>query len=332
MNSVEMSSVLKTLEQDGVCIIESFLEKATLSKMQQTLTDCLRNINFNDTHGYHNYVYGLKILEDLMLLNSDFFDLGTHPFIIALMKKKVGEHVRLQECRGWLTHKTKPLMPANGFQHWHIDGWYDKTHHACAPPQYKVCVYLSDVTSGALCYIKGSHRPSRAKPNVLHQHFTQEEADKIGETLTAHAPAGSIVIFNTHGIHKQATPLLKDRLIAMYTYHGIDAKIDQSERQYSRYSPLKISAGFSNKSPSLEDLEILGFFDKKTDNEKAYTNHKPRLPLTTYLAAFISQYAVLYSVWINYFKGIKNKFLNRIIVKNQRAKKSNTNAPAKKKK
>jgi hypothetical protein len=59
-----------------------------LLKMQQIYDLCLKNVNFNDGYGYHNYVSGIKIIEDLLLLDAGFLNIALDPLLVAVMKNK----------------------------------------------------------------------------------------------------------------------------------------------------------------------------------------------------------------------------------------------------
>jgi hypothetical protein len=74
-------------------------------------------------------------------------------------------------------------------------------------------------------------------------------------------PAGSAFLFDTSGVHRQATPILEDREAVFYAYHDPSVPLQAEDVAYHRYHPLLLNAAFLGNL-SEQDRRILGFGDK----------------------------------------------------------------------
>jgi hypothetical protein len=73
--------------------------------------------------------------------------------------------------------------------------------------------------------------------------------------------AGTAVLFDTSGIHRQGTPILEPRNAIFYNYHDPSVPLQQDNREFYRYYPLLLNAAFLG-GLSQEDQRVLGFGNK----------------------------------------------------------------------
>jgi hypothetical protein len=89
--------------------------------------------------------------------------------------------------------------------------------------------------------------------------------------------AGSAILFDTSGTHRQGVPMLEPRQAVFYNYHDPQVRLQKEDVDYYRYHPLLLNAAFLGNL-SAEDQRILGFGNK--------TNYLPafeRVPKHTVL-------------------------------------------------
>lgn len=129
----------------------------------------------------------------------------------------LGPRYELCEAKGW-----QSLRTLKDFHGWHGDMWYDQTKVAGSiPREVKLAFYLSDVKSGAFQYITGSH--GKTTPHHLQRGEVQDlPMERMVEFLGA---AGSAVLFDTSGIHRQGIPILEPRQAVFYNYHDPDVPL-----------------------------------------------------------------------------------------------------------
>ena len=295
---------LKQLKQDGILILNDFVSEQWLTDMQQSFNHKLEHINFNSTSGYQRYEMYRDYVENLLMVDPSFMKFAVQPELVKIIKGYISENLILKESRGWRTRIVK-----KHFHSWHKDGWYDKKIYSKPPKQLKVVIYLTDVTSGSFSYIKGSHRKIKSNPHILHEHFTNEFIEPYKEDIVfALGKAGTVIIFDTSGIHCQNSPNLSPRNAAFYTYNDAEICIDSSELAYGRYGQLFVSNEFINDGFTVEDLRILGFFQKKSGNKAA--QNLTRYPILSSLVRAEVEAAVYLHQYV--FSNV-HRVVNRLI-------------------
>src|SRR5437763_785066 len=114
----------------------------------------------------------------------------------------------------------------------------------------------------AFDYIVGSHG-KQAPRSVRKDELT---AVPSGQILDATGPAGTVILFDTSGIHRQSVPILEPRQAVFLNYHDPKIPLQREDVEYYRYHPLLLNAAFLG-GLSDEDCKILGFGNK--------TNYQP---------------------------------------------------------
>ncbi len=241
------------LDRDGIVILPGFVTEPQLQGMQQAFEARLRHMAWNDTLGYERTEMYRHMIQDVLILDQGFLDVALHPIALQVLKEYIGPQFQLVEAKGWLSLPTK-----KNFHGWHGDAWYDQNRVSAIPREVKLVIYLTDVRSGAFTYIKGTHR--KQHPRLVPSHeLAKVPKDRIVEVL---GTAGSAVLFDTSGIHRQATPVLEPRQAVFLNYHDPGIPLQQEDIDYYRYHPLLLNAAFlGNLTP--EEQRVLGFGDKR---------------------------------------------------------------------
>jgi hypothetical protein len=125
------------------------------------------------------------------------------------------------------------------------------------PREVKLAFYLTDVRSGGLQYIKGTHGQQAPRP-VKAGEVGNIPASQIVDT---NGPAGTAVLFDTSGIHRQSVPILERRHAVFYNYHDPGIPIQKEDVDYYRYHPLILNAALLGGLTD-EDRRVLGFGNK----------------------------------------------------------------------
>jgi phytanoyl-CoA dioxygenase PhyH len=248
-----VSSLADTLETDGVVRLPPLVSDHVLCEMQRAFSSRLQHQRWNNCDGYERNERLRLMVPDVLLLSQGFVDLALHPLVKALLNEYLGPAWSLCEAKGWQSLPTK-----YDFHGWHGDMWYDQTAITDRiPREVKLCFYLSNVTSGAFRYIKGSHG-RRVPGNLTHEEVERLPLERMAEFL---APAGTAVLFDTSGIHRQAIPILEPRSALFYNYHDPSVPLQHEDVEYYRYHPLLLNAAFlGDMTP--ENMRILGMGDK----------------------------------------------------------------------
>lgn len=243
---------LKRLEDDGVVVLENLLPPATLRSMQESFAARLRGLRFSDREGYERTEPYRLMVQNVLALDQGFLDLALHPTVLRIAEAYLGPAFRLCEAKGW-----KSLATRREFHGWHGDAWYDQRAASSIHRELKLALYLSSVESGEFQYVLGSHR--RQHPRAVKDHEL-ETLDTSG-VRSVMAPAGTAFLFDTSGVHRQATPILTDRSAVFLAYHDPSVPLQAEDLAYYRYHPLLLNAAFLGDL-SEEHQRVLGFGDR----------------------------------------------------------------------
>jgi len=240
------------LDTDGIVLLPRLVSTETLNQMQRAFDTRLRRVRWNNFEGYQRTEQFRHMVEDVLLLDQGFVDVGIHPLLKKVLDIYLGSEYALTEAKGW-----KSLPTKRDFHGWHGDAWYEQGQTSTIPREVKLAMYLTDVRSGAFNFIRGSHRQQHPRPvrNNEVERFTDEDVVEMKGT------AGTAFLFDTSGIHRQAVPMLEERKAIFYNYHDPKVPLQEEDITYYRYHPLLLNAAFLGNLDR-EDQRILGFGEK----------------------------------------------------------------------
>ncbi|MEZ4775029.1 MAG: phytanoyl-CoA dioxygenase family protein [Bacteroidia bacterium] len=143
------------------------------------------------------------------LVNKDpLFDIFyTHPRVLAAVAHVLGEEIKLSSLN------YRAAKPGAGLQKLHAD-W----HEAVEPGDYKVCnsIWLLDdfsAQNGATRIVPGTHLLP-----ILPQEDLEDPLAPHPDELIIHAPAGTVVIFNSHAWHGGTTNTTDKHRRSIHSY------------------------------------------------------------------------------------------------------------------
>lgn len=241
------------LDTNGVVVLPSIMSDEQLREMQHALAAKLQHLRWNNVDGYFRTEVYRHMVEDVLLLAQSFVDLAVHPLVKAILSRYLGPTYQLTEAKGW-----KSLPTSYDFHGWHGDQWYEQKEGVPIHREVKLAMYLTDVKSGAFKFIKGSHR--KQHPHNLAR--AEVESLPMSELIEVKAPAGTVFMFDTTAIHRQAIPILEPRQAIFFAYHDPSVALQDEDVAYYRYHPLLLNAAFLGNL-SAEDERVLGFGDKR---------------------------------------------------------------------
>jgi hypothetical protein len=253
-SSRDVDFIVNALQIDGICIVESFVAGKQLADMQTAFSAAVRRPRINNIDGYEKTETLRDMVEHPLLLDRGFLDLGIDPVVTEVARRYVGPEMQLTECKGWRSRTSN-----QNWHGWHGDSWYDQSKYQDSiPREMKLGLYLTDVSSGGLAYVKGSHRqlvPALHSPK-------EASADWERTAVAVNGPAGTVVFFDTSGVHRQSCPILQLRHALFYCYHDPAIPLQAEDVAYNRYHPLHLNAAFLGNL-SAEDQRVLGFGDQR---------------------------------------------------------------------
>ena len=178
------------LIEDGVVILPSYFSGEQLKTMQQdfdrwceTKTPEPKGITHID--GGTGEIY----LSTSIALSQAIID----PYILAIVSYYWGKPIKLAYARGY---RTEPISP----EEYRAFQW----HHDLKRKQVKVMLYLTDVPADGqrMDYIPKSHVVWHSFRSQKQSVFSREQAASYGTPIPCCGPAGTVVIFDTNGLHR----------------------------------------------------------------------------------------------------------------------------------
>jgi len=273
------SELLERLKVDGIVVLPRLVSPEQLASMQRAFALRLKKLRWNDFDGYEQTELYRHMIHDVLTLDQGFVDIALHPLILEILDGYLGSAYELNEAKGW-----KSLATKRDFHGWHADAWYDQETATQIHAEVKMAMYLTDVTSGAFNYIRGTHRkqhPRRFKASEVADVTPDQVVQLIG-------PAGTAFLFDTSGTHRQGVPMLEPRQAIFYNYHDPLVRLQQEDFDYYRYHPLILNAAFLGDL-STKGQRVLGF-GRKTHYQPAFERQpKHRLIQSVFHQLFLTK-------------------------------------------
>ena len=185
------------LDQYGYVSLGQVLPPDVLRDIQARLQELLNEEGERAGSELHDSPYirhpkeeGADRLADLVNKDPLFDRFYTHPRVLAGVAHVLGANIKLSSLN------YRAALPGYGLQKLHAD-W----HEAVAPGDYKVCntIWLLDDfsdTNGATRLVPGTHRSGLLPQEELSDPFAPHPDQVLIE-----APAGTVVVFNSHTWH-----------------------------------------------------------------------------------------------------------------------------------
>lgn len=249
--SYTADALLHDLERDGIVALPPMLEPEALAGLQDSFERVLEQPAFNTWCGYEQNEKWRLLVENALTVDPAVVRLALNPLLKSVLRRYIGPGFALTEARGW-----KTIQTTTEFHGWHNDAWYDEgaVEAQQRPREIKLAMYLTDVESGHFSYIPGSHKPAGPA-----RHWSPREVEPmLDRRRDMLGKAGTAFLFDTAGIHRQTTPVLKPRNVLFLNFHSPSIRIQALDREYGRYQPLLLNAAFLPPMDD-EDRTILGF-------------------------------------------------------------------------
>jgi ectoine hydroxylase-related dioxygenase (phytanoyl-CoA dioxygenase family) len=185
------------LDENGYLVLGQLLSASQLNAIRKRLQDLMETEAeqagselLDSKHIRHPKEEGVDRLADLVNKGAEFDIFYTHPRLLAAISHVLGADFKLSALN------YRASLKGHGLQKLHVD-W----HEAVPPGAYKVCnsIWLLDdfkKENGATRLVPGTHK-SGIEPQVELDDPYATHPDEI----LLEAPAGTVVIFNSHVWH-----------------------------------------------------------------------------------------------------------------------------------
>jgi ectoine hydroxylase-related dioxygenase (phytanoyl-CoA dioxygenase family) len=220
------------LDRDGYLPLSNIMSPELVAQIGKRVDELVEQEGESAGKEVHQEA-GTDRLSDLVNKDPLFEICFTHPRVLAAIHHVLGQEFKLSSLN------FRAALPGQGLQALHAD-WSG----AVAPNDYYVCnsIWLLDnftEANGATRVVPGTHRSGR----VPQDEMTDPKEAHPNETLLL-APAGTVVIFNSHTWHGGTLNRTDKRRRAMHSYFCRRDQTQQLDQQkyirdetYARLSP-----------------------------------------------------------------------------------------------
>lgn len=223
------------LDQNGYLNLGILLSEVQLALIRNKIEILLEKEGENagkelmdSPHIRHPKENGADRLADLVNKGKEFDVFYTHPKVLAAISHVLGKDIKLSSLN------FRSAKPGAGMQELHVD-W----HEAVAVHDFKVCnsLWLLDDFNrgnGATRVVPGTHLQRRLPKDAM-----EDPAAPHPDEVIIEAPAGSVVIFNSHTWHGGTTNQTSFPRRAIHSYFCRKDQPQQlDQRRYIRKETL----------------------------------------------------------------------------------------------
>jgi ectoine hydroxylase-related dioxygenase (phytanoyl-CoA dioxygenase family) len=220
------------LDRDGYLPLPNILSLEQIARLRQR-TDELIAVEGDQAGAEVHQEAGTIRLSDLVNKDPAFEVCFTHPRVLAAISHVLGGDLKLSSLN------FRAALPGSGLQGLHAD-WGGPV----APGDYSVCnsIWLLDdftALNGATRVVPGSHRSGKTAKEVM-----ADPSQPHPDEVVLVAPAGTVVIFNSHTWHGgtlNRTDRPRRGLHSYFTRRALQQQLDQKAylrpETYARLSP-----------------------------------------------------------------------------------------------
>jgi ectoine hydroxylase-related dioxygenase (phytanoyl-CoA dioxygenase family) len=209
------------LDRDGFLALPGILDESTMVALNQRLAELLQEEGEEAGKEVHQEP-GTNRLSNLVNKSPLFLPCYTHPKVLAGIAHVLGGDLKLSS----LNHRA--ALPGQGLQGLHAD-WSGPT----APREFYVCnsIWLLDdftLDNGATRVVPGSHNSGKVPSDELARPTDTHPREQL-----LVAPAGTVVIFNSHTWHGGTLNHTEKPRRALHSYFTRRAQPQQTNQQAS---------------------------------------------------------------------------------------------------
>ncbi|MGF6504473.1 phytanoyl-CoA dioxygenase family protein [Paraburkholderia sp. 32] len=269
--SVDIDQIVSDLNVNGYYAFPSAISQYTLKTIERDATQTRLGLNENSISG----VYSEKqyYLTNLLAVSKTFYNFATSSLVLKICERYLGNEFRLKALRYYETYGGHHMQ-------WHTDNKTDKAFAHI--PGIIFIFYVSEVEDGEFQYIEGSHLWSGEK---AYSDYTDEfiEANYESAIRSFKMPSGSLLIYNTYGIHR-ARPVNNKNFVRKSVFLQVDSEIQRSE-------PIIVNTEFITRLN--DQISMFLGFGQRSDYEVFPKTTLNSLPLDQKIIRVMTRY-VLY--------------------------------------
>ena len=298
--NLDHKSISNEIKKNGFFSFKKALTDEFVDKIYSDVKNSGLSLNTNNIAGVY-FTHGNQFFLTHMLgISEKFFDYCTSDKVLDVCTDFLGDKYRLKALRYYENFGGQNMQ-------WHTDNkYYDQNKKGSTitkTPGLIFITYISDVDDGEFQYVKGSHLWSSENK---HHDYTQDEIEKkfSKDIVGFKKPKGSILIYNTFGIHR-AKPTKNKKFVRKSLFFQVDREINHSE-------PILIKTEFVKKLD--ERIKLYLGFGKRSGQRVYPETSLETMPFNKETSGKILSWMV--GRFANKLPGFLRKRVRRVLKKN----------------
>jgi phytanoyl-CoA dioxygenase PhyH len=271
-SAAEEARIRGSLCRNGLAVIRNFIPASDLHEMQATArASTERGFAYGRENGCKISASANPATREFsqpFVLSSAATRLVTSPALLDVIESALGDKAIIHHG---LFQRSLPIKDVA--LDWHIDTGSNKILNGRAKFEdfrVRLIVYLTDVTNGGFSYIVESSRDALATffPLPPYTLFPEDQVpEDQSRRVTCNEPAGTIILFDTHGLHRPEAPTTERMVLNVwFARNDFKAKLpsslvsislvppEQRDRLYvfaneRGFSPLETGKGADQPTP-----------------------------------------------------------------------------------
>ncbi len=222
--NLDFKLISDEIKRNGFFSFDKALTEDFINQIVKDVDNAGLSLNNNNVGGVF-FTHGSQFfLSHMLAVSKSFFNYCTSSKVFDICNDYFNDKYRLKSLRYYEN------LAGQGMQ-WHTDNrdYLGKEFSGTSikNPGIIILAYISDVNDGEFQYIKGSHTwSSKNKFNDYKiEYINENHKDDI---VGFKKPKGSIIIYNTHGIHR-AKPSSQKGFVRKNILMRIDQEIEHAE-------------------------------------------------------------------------------------------------------
>ena len=276
--NLDYKLIADELKQKGFFSFDKALTENFINQIGKDVEDAGLSLNNNNVGGVY-FTHGNQFfLTHMLAVSKSFFNYCTSEKVFDICAHYFKDEYRLKALRYYENLGGQNMQ-------WHTDNRYylgkEYSGTNIKNSGLIMLAYISDVDDGEFQYIKGSHIwSSQNKFNDYTLDYINQNYKK--DIVGFKKPKGSIIIYDTHGIHR-AKPTADKNFVRKSILMRIDEEIEHSE-------PILLRTEYLNKVN--DRIKVYLGFGKKTGIEMYPNSSLETLPINKKIFTEISKWLI----------------------------------------
>ena len=276
--NLDFKSISNEIKKKGFFSFERALTDEFINQINSDVETTGLSLNNNNVGGVY-FIHGSQFfLTHMLAVSKSFFNYCTSQKVFDICTDYFQDEYRLKALRYYENLGGQEMQ-------WHTDNRYylgkEYSGTNIKNPGIIILAYISDVDDGEFQYIKGSHIwSSKNKFNDYKLDYINQ--NHKNDIVGFKKPKGTIIIYNTHGIHR-AKPTTNKKFVRKSILLRIDQEIEHSE-------PILLRTEYLNKVD--DKIKVYLGFGKKSGIDMYPNSSLETMPLNKKVFSEISKWLI----------------------------------------